>query len=173
MSDARKPGEEAGVRLRAAGVDDEDFLFALYASTRRDEMAAWGWPTAQQEMFLRMQFGALQQRYAAEGERLDHRIILRADQPIGRIIVIRSADELRLADIALLPEHRGIGIGAALIGDLLEEAARARLPVRLHVTRDNRAARLYERLGFVVCDDIGSHFKMEWRPTAAATMRES
>src|SRR5438067_1037097 len=36
----------ADVRLRPAGDTDEAFLFALYASTRRDEMAAWGWGAA-------------------------------------------------------------------------------------------------------------------------------
>jgi ribosomal protein S18 acetylase RimI-like enzyme len=164
MSNAQKPGEGAGVTLRAACADDEDFLFALYASTRRDEMAAWGWPATQQEMFLRMQYAALKQRYAAERERARHHLILLAGQPVGRIIVIRSADEIRLGDIALLPEQQSAGIGSALIHELQQEAARDGLPVRLHVARDNRAARLYERLGFVVNGDTGSHFKMEWWP---------
>jgi len=156
------------VRLRQACAEDEDFLFALYASTRRDEMAAWGWAAAQQEMFLRLQFRALQQRYAAERERSDHQIILRDDAPVGRILVVRSADEIRLADIVLLPEHQCEGIGSALIGDLQAAAARAGLPLRLHVARDNHgAARLYQRLGFVVTGDTGSHFKMEWRPAAS------
>jgi ribosomal protein S18 acetylase RimI-like enzyme len=173
MSDADKSGKVANVTLRAAGAGDEDFLFLLYASTRRDEMAAWGWPAAQQEIFLRMQYHALRQRYAAEGDRSEQRIILCEDGPIGHIIIIRSTDEIRLADIALLPEHQGSGIGSSLIGDLLEEARRAQLPVRLHVARDNRAAQLYERLGFVVCEDLGSHFKMEWRPPEASNMRKS
>ncbi|MFL6277370.1 MAG: GNAT family N-acetyltransferase [Blastocatellia bacterium] len=154
----------AGVRLRPARAEDAEFLFALYASTRAEEMAAWGWPAAQQEMFLRMQYRALEQRHAAERQVSDHQIILDDDQPIGRLLVARTADEIRLTDIALLPEHRGRGIGAALIGDLQNEAERAGLPLRLHVTGDNRAARLYERLGFIITDDIGSHFKMEWRP---------
>jgi ribosomal protein S18 acetylase RimI-like enzyme len=168
MNNAQEQGESVSVTLRAARADDESFLLALYGSTRQDEMAAWGWDAAQQEMFLRMQFLALQQRYAAEREHSEHRIILRDGVPVGRILVIRSADEIRLADIALLPEHRRSGIGSALIGDLQEEAARTGLPVRLHVTRDNRAAQLYERLGFVVCGDTGSHFKMEWLPQESA-----
>src|SRR5581483_6598276 len=111
------------VTLRAARDEDEEFLFALYSSTRRDEMAVWGWPAAQQEMFLRMQYHALKQRYAAERAKSDHRIILRDEVAVGRLLVVRSADEIRLADIALLPEHRRLGIGAALIGDLQDEAA--------------------------------------------------
>ena len=160
-------GACVGVRLRAASAGDEDFLFALYASTRQDEMAAWRWEAAQQETFLRLQFRAQQQRHAAERDAGDHQIIYRDGAPVGRILVVRSADEIRLADIALLPEHRGAGIGSALIWDLQAEAARAGLPLCLHVARDNAAAaRLYERLNFVVTGDTGSHLRMEWRPAA-------
>ncbi|HJQ26456.1 MAG TPA: GNAT family N-acetyltransferase [Blastocatellia bacterium] len=169
MSDTETGG--VSVTTRAARAEDEEFLFALYASTRRDEMAVWGWPAAQQEMFLRMQYRALQQRYAAERDLSDHRIILRDEVPVGRLLVVRSADEIRLADIALLPEHRRLGIGAALIGGLQDEAARRGLPLRLHVARDNHdAARLYQRLGFIIKGDTGSHFKMEWLPAAASEL---
>lgn len=165
MSHNETHGERAGLRLREAGGGDEDFLFALYGSTRRDELAAWGMAEAQQETFLRMQYHAQRQRYAADGERSRHHIILRGDVPVGRMIVVRSADDIRLGDIAVLPEHRGGGIGAALIRDLQDEAVRAGLPLRLHVARDNDgAARLYQRLGFAVTGDTGSHFKMEWLP---------
>lgn len=165
MSQSEKLSEARGVRRREAAAGDDDFLFALYASTRRDEMAAWDMPQAQQEMFLRLQYRAQQQRYFAEREHSRHDIILRDGEPVGRLIVVRSADEIRLADIALLPEQRGSGIGSALIRELQMEAAQSRLPLRLHVARDNAGAvRLYERLGFTVCGDTGSHFKMEWLP---------
>jgi ribosomal protein S18 acetylase RimI-like enzyme len=166
MSEDHQKSNEVGVSLREAAAGDDEFLFALYASTRRDEVTAWGMPEAQQEMFLRLQYRAQQQRYVAERDRSRHDIILRDGVPVGRMIVLRSADEIRLADIALLPGERGGGIGSALIRGLQAEAARAGLPLRLHVTRDNAgAARLYERLGFAVCGDTGSHFKMEWLPS--------
>lgn len=166
MSQDKEQSKEAGISLREAAATDDDFLFALYSSTRRDEMAAWGMPEAQQEMFLRLQYRAQQQRYLAERDRSRHDIILRGGVPVGRMIVMRSADEMRLADIALLPDGRGDGIGSALIRELQAEAARCGLPLRLHVARDNaKAARLYERLGFAVCGDTGSHFKMEWLPS--------
>lgn len=173
MSDAATQSEAGGVTLRPAGADDDEFLFALYADHRRDEVAAWGWAAAQQETFLRFQYRAQQQRYTAEGGASEHRIILRDGQPIGRIIVIRSPEALRLGDIALLAAHRNLGIGAALIRDLQAEAARAGLPVRLHVLHGNRAARLYERLGFVAVGDTGSHLRMAWLPPGPPTKKES
>jgi ribosomal protein S18 acetylase RimI-like enzyme len=156
----------AGISLREATASDDDFLFALYGSTRRDEMTAWGMPEAQQDSFLRLQYRAQQQRFLAERDRSRHDIILRDGTPVGRMIVVRSADEIRLADIALLPDERGSGLGSALIRELQAEAARSSLPLRLHVARGNAgAARLYERLGFAVCGDTGSHLRMEWLPS--------
>src|SRR2546423_5984570 len=153
----------ADVRLRPAGDTDEAFLFALYASTRREEMTAWGWGAAQQEMFLRLQYRALQQRHAAERDRSDHQIILRDDVPVGHLLVVRSADEIRLADIALLPEHRGQGIGAALIGGLQDEGAHRGLPLRLHVARHNHdAGRPYQQLGFFNYRHNRCPFQPEW-----------
>jgi len=46
------------IDLRAATASDEPFLFALYASTREHELAAWGWEPAQRDAFLRMQWMA-------------------------------------------------------------------------------------------------------------------
>lgn len=156
--------ETVGVTLRETATDDEPFLFRVYASTREEEMAAWGWSPAQQDMFLRMQFRAWQQGLLADASATEDRIIIRDGQPIGRIVVIHAVGEITLADIALLPEHRGTGIGSTLIQELQGEAARDRLPLRLHVAHDNRAARLYHRLGFVAIGDTGVHIKMEWLP---------
>src|SRR5215469_9860075 len=111
MSGELKQGEEGPVTLRPAGPDDEAFLYQLYCSTRAEEMAAWGWDPAQQEMFLKMQFRARQLSYQSESGDTDSRIIERDNRPIGRLLVFRAESEICLADIALLPEFRGSGIG--------------------------------------------------------------
>ncbi|MGH9841960.1 MAG: GNAT family N-acetyltransferase [Blastocatellia bacterium] len=152
------------VTQRPAYSDDEAFLLELYSSTRAEEVAAWGWEKAQQEGFLKMQFLARQQAYQWQYPEADHRIILLGERPIGQIIVARLETEIRLVDIALRPEHRGTGLGTALILELLDEALRTGRPVRLSVERANRARRLYERLGFACTGDDGMYFTMEWRP---------
>ncbi|HVE87101.1 MAG TPA: GNAT family N-acetyltransferase [Myxococcales bacterium] len=149
--------------LRPALPEDEGFLFALYCSTREDEVAAWGLPPPQREAFLRMQYAAQQHHYRAALPDADHRVILHEGKPAGRLLVARRADEIRLADVALLPEHRGRGLGTALLRDLLAEAAAAGKPVRLQVLRGNRAAGLYARLGFSTVNEDGLHALMEWR----------
>jgi ribosomal protein S18 acetylase RimI-like enzyme len=154
------------VTLRPAQPDDEELLYRLYALSRRDEMLAWGWSEAQQQMFLRMQFTARQAHYRDQFPHAEHRIILLDEAPVGRMVVVRNEDHIRLADIALLPEHRGRGLGASLIKELLDEARSAARPVQLFVERHNPAIRLYERLGFRIVGDIDSHLSMEWEPNS-------
>ncbi len=54
--------------------------------------------------------------------------------------------------IAVSPEYRGKGIGTALIIQLLEAAKGLYPAVALSVSPKNRAAELYERLGFETVD---------------------
>lgn len=150
--------------LRSATPDDEGFLCELYASTRKDEMAAWGWDPIQEQMFLKLQFTAQRRHYDIAFPDADHKIVLSAGRPVGRILVFRTGSEIRLVDIALLPEHRCGGIGASLIRRLLEEAQSTGKPVTLHVEKLNRAVSLYQRLGFSVINDTGADHKMQWLP---------
>jgi len=87
--------------------------------------------------------------------------------PAGRMLVAGGPEEIRLVDLALLPEHRNGGIGTALLRRLLAEGAARTVPVRLHVERSNPARRLYERLGFVPVADDGVHLLMAWNPAGA------
>jgi ribosomal protein S18 acetylase RimI-like enzyme len=151
------------VTLRPVVASDEDFLFEVYAGTRRDEVAAWGWDAAQQNMFLKMQFNVQRRVYEAQYPQDGHHLILLDDEPVGRLWVVRSDEEIHLVDIALLPAHRGQGIGGSLVQELLDEAARAGQPCRLQVLKSNPAARLYARLGFVQTGENGLYCHMEWR----------
>jgi ribosomal protein S18 acetylase RimI-like enzyme len=78
--------------------------------------------------------------------------------------VARTADEVRILDIALLPEHRSSGVGSSIIKEILAETVKAEKPVRIYVESFNRSLRLFERLGFSSVQDIGTHLLMEWHP---------
>jgi len=82
------------------------------------------------------------------------------------LIVERREHEIRCVDLALLPGHRGAGVGTFLIQRLQEEARQANKPLRLQIIRFNRAVTLLERLGFVRTSETGTHFQMEWRTRA-------
>jgi ribosomal protein S18 acetylase RimI-like enzyme len=152
----------AEVTLRPAQVEDIAFLQAVYASTRAEELALVDWSSEQKQAFVQMQFEAQRRHYAAYYPQAEYSIILRQQQPIGRLIVCRSASEILLMDIALLPEFRSAGIGTALIRALMAEAGQAGLPLRLHVETFNPAQRLYERLGFKPVAEQGIYIQMEW-----------
>ena len=150
--------------LRPVLPGDEEFLFSVYASTRTEEMDLVDWTTAQKEAFLRMQFRAQDQFYRENYLDAEYLIILKDDQPIGRLYLHRRAEEIRVMDIALLPPYRQMGIGSLLMNQILDEAARNNLPVTIHVERFNPALSLYQRLGFRLAEDRGVYYFMRWLP---------
>ncbi len=151
------------ISLRPAGPEDEPFLFRVFASTRIDELAITGWDEAQKLAFLRMQFHAQSVDYRGKF-RSWYDVIVVGDVDAGRLLVEHAEDEVRIADVGLLPEYRNRGIGGGLMRGVLDEAARAGLPVRLHVEQFNPALRLYQRLGFTTVDEHGIYLLMEWSP---------
>ena len=78
--------------------------------------------------------------------------------------MVRWEKEIRLVDIALLPEHRGGGVGSAILHEILAEGKAAGKPVTIHVERFNPALRLYERLGFVPIEERGPYLLMQRAP---------
>src|ERR1043165_3933803 len=152
------------IRLRPVSFGDEQFLFSVYASTRIEEMDLVDWSTAQKQAFLQMQFRAQDRFYRENYRNAEYGVILLDDQAVGRLYIQRRQDEIRIMDIALLPEFRGRGIGSVLLNQIMEEAAKNNLPVTIHVERFNPALHLYERLGFHLAEDKGVYYFMKWLP---------
>jgi GNAT superfamily N-acetyltransferase len=150
------------IAVRPEEPQDEAFLFELYASTRQEELDAWGWPPEMRSSFLNLQFKASQGRHRAYPD-AEFQIVLLDGVNAGRLIVNRTREELQLVDIALLPAHRNAGIGTALLRRIFGEAAATPKPLRLQVLKGNRAERLYQRLGFVQTGETELHLEMEWR----------
>lgn len=87
-------------------------------------------------------------------------------EPGGRLYVDESSHEIRLIDIALLPEQRGHGIGTTLITQLMTRARNTDKTLSLQVEAHNRALRLYLRLGFIRTAEHYPYFLLEWRSSA-------
>jgi ribosomal protein S18 acetylase RimI-like enzyme len=150
-----------GITFRSINPTDQPFLQTLYASTREEEMALVDWGDRQKAEFLQMQFNAQHQYYQTNYTQTAFQIILMHGEPIGRLYVARWEKEIRIVDLALLPEHRDRGIGSQILKDLLAEGKQQNLPVRIHVEQYNRALRLYERLGFQKIGEHGVYWLME------------
>lgn len=155
--------QDSSISLRPATQADEEFLYTVYASTRRDEVAAFGWDEAEQQAFLRMQFGLRERSYRMQFPFAEYSIILLDGAPAGQMIVNRTADAIQITDIAVLPEYRKNGIATSLIGDLQDESRKAGKPLTGHVDRQNEIAlRVWSRLGFIVTGETEVLFEIEW-----------
>lgn len=161
------------LRLRPVQVADEAFLRRVYAEVRAPEIALFGWDAASAEGFLRMQFDAQHHHYQKYYPQARFDIVERAGEPLGRLYVDRSADEIHLIDIALLAQHRGQGIGTILLRSLQEEAARDGRRLALQVEQHNPAQVLYLRLGFTETDFQGMHRTMQWLPALSAASSQN
>lgn len=154
--------EAPQIALRPIGDADLPFLERLYASTREEELATVvDWTPEQKQAFLHQQFEAQHRWYQEHYAGASFDLVLVGGIPAGRLYVARWPREIRIVDISLLPEHRGQGIGGALLQRVLEESAATDLPVSIHVERFNRALRLYDRLGFRVREDRGVYLLLE------------
>jgi GNAT superfamily N-acetyltransferase len=154
---------DGSLELRATTPADQAFLLRVYAGTRSTEMATVAWTDEQKAAFIQMQFDAQSQHFHEHYENTSFDVILLDGQPAGRLYVARWPGEIRIVDIALLPEFCNRGVGTRFLRELQEEARAAGKPLRIHVERFNPALRLYERLGFKQIEDKGVYLFLEWR----------
>ncbi|MEJ8303923.1 GNAT family N-acetyltransferase [Saccharibacillus sacchari] len=153
---------EATLYMRHAVPEDEDFRFDVYASTRAEEVEAWGWNELQQSAFLHMQFELQQKSYGLRFPDALYRIVTLQDRPVGHLLFAEEEGGFCLADLAILPDFRNWGIGSRTIATLQAEAGDR--PIRLQVAALNPAARLYERSGFrTVGEGNGLYTHMIWQ----------
>jgi ribosomal protein S18 acetylase RimI-like enzyme len=153
-----------GISFRPISPADRDFLCALYASTRDEELRLVPWPEEAKRQFLQQQFELQHQHYHTVYPDAAYLLILERAQPIGRVYLHRGARELDLIEISLIAARRGHGIGTALMREMLEEAGATSRSVALHVEPNNPARHLYARLGFELVEQRGVYDFMRWSP---------
>jgi ribosomal protein S18 acetylase RimI-like enzyme len=157
------------ITLRPAVDGDYDFMRLLYHAARAEEMQHFPFDEAQKAAFLDQQFAAQFEHYGIHYPTCERNIIESDGQPIGRMWIDEWKDQIRLVDIAFMPEWRGSGLGTRLLRQLLDRGAAAGKPVTIHVEAFNPALRLYQRLGFQQVDTNGVHLLMRWTPPQVNT----
>jgi GNAT superfamily N-acetyltransferase len=123
------------------------------------------WDEARKAGFLAQQFALQREQYRQHYPGAEWLVIER-EAPIGRVYVRRGSTEVRLMDIALVPELRGGGLGTRLTRALLDWADAQALKVTLHVEPFNPAYRMYRRLGFAYVRSTGVYHFLERAPHA-------
>jgi ribosomal protein S18 acetylase RimI-like enzyme len=158
------------VNLRTICEADLPRLFEIYASTRAEELALVSdWSEAQKTAFLSQQFLAQHQYYQEFYKGAELQVIELDHAVIGRLYVHwnYSPQEVRIMDIALLPDYRGRGIGSQLIHAIQQKGGEMGKSVSIHVEYNNPALQLYQRLGFHKIGEFNSvYFLLEWKPAA-------
>lgn len=151
-----------GLRLRPAQAADDAFARRLFVASRAGDFARAGLIEPVLSQLLDQQFrlqalGHARQFPGAMVLLIEVRHVL-----VGRLVLDCAGPQWHVVDIALLPAHRGVGIGSAVMngieaaGRLLEACA-----VSLMVLESNSGARrLYAKLGFVETGTAAAYFRM-------------
>ena len=159
--------------LRSASEADRDFLQAVFFSVRAEEFINAGWSLAEIEPLLQEQFSIQDRYYRRHYPDACFDLVTLDGKPIGRLYHRWSADEVQIIDIALLPQHRGAGIGSRLMHALVASASRRDLSMRLYVEIDNPVRSLYRRLGFVSCEQNGIYDLMRRKRSTFAEVGDA
>lgn len=140
-------------QLRPALASDREFLYGLNEATMREHIEKiWGWNEPEQQAFFDNRF-----------EPAEWQIIQAGGQDVGVLIVKENDEELYLAEIEIVPEWQGRGIGSSVLRSLMEDAVARQKPLTLRVLHLNERARaLYERLGFRPFREIETHTYPRW-----------
>ena len=142
--------------LRPAASEDREFLFELFARTMRGVVEqTWGWNDGWQ----RAEFARRFRSYTVSVVESDAR-------PVGGLFTEHGPEAIFIHEIQILPEWQGRGIGTAIVRAVIEQATARGVPVELSVVPANdRAQRLYERLGFEVFAIESPFIRMRRRPS--------
>jgi ribosomal protein S18 acetylase RimI-like enzyme len=152
----------AGLTFRPIADADMPFLARVYASTRKESLAATSMTDMQKAAILLLQFRAQHAHFQQHYPQADLLVVMGGGNDIGRLYIARWPTRHGIIDITLLPEYRRHGAGEVLLRDLTEEAAAAGKDVSVVVEKFDPAMRLYRRLGFVTEEDKGAYDLMRW-----------
>ena len=124
------------------------------------------------QKIIDQQYHAQHEVYFASYDTAQYGIIQWSGISIGRLYVHYRDHEVRVLEIAILPEYRDRGIGGIVMKGLCIEAGMRRTPIRLHVHYLSPALRFYQKLGFRRIGEAGPAYYMEWRhPDPEALVR--
>jgi ribosomal protein S18 acetylase RimI-like enzyme len=137
-----------GIRLRPATAADNAFQRMLHDANRWDLAFVDGDAELVQSL-LDMQHAAQTEGYGAQHPEALYYIIEKTGTACGRLVLDFSAGEVRIVDIALMPEAQDTGIGPTVLGAVQTVAGQIGAPVVAMTQRINTGAiRAYQRLGF-------------------------
>lgn len=139
-----------GLYMRPAKTSDKPFLEKLHESVRQDLLNIDA-DKEEIDTIIEMQFRAQSLSYGNSFPNAMYFIIEKHHERVGKLTLDFGSNEIRILDIALLPQARGLGFGKGILQSVQHCAAQAVTPVTLSVEQMNLGAKqLYLSLGFII-----------------------
>ena len=138
--------------FRKATPSDFDFLFELNKITMKNHViATWGkWDEEWQRQYF-------QEKYKPE----DYQIIIVKNQSAGGLTITEDEQKIEIDRLQLMPDYQGLGIGTAILIDLISKAEKNQKSLCLTVLKSNERARQpYERNGFHITNEPDERYYM-------------
>lgn len=143
-------------QLIAASAEDQAWLENLRRNVYQELFfATWGgWDEARHK------------RHFSECIARGHIFIIEVDSTrVGMIQIFEQANALEVGEIQVQPGTQNGGVGTAVLKEIIARAHEGRKSVRLSVgLKNERAYRLYERLGFHCVGRTATHHHMVCEP---------
>ncbi len=140
--------------VRQATRADAAFLARLHQATMQTYLEqTLGWDEATQ--------------LAMFGEQFDPsnlQIILLEGREVGALRMEWQQEMIALANLQIMPEEQGRGLGTLILTHLLDLARFEGVPATLYVLKVNPSRRLFERLGFRVIEETPTSYLMRAEP---------
>lgn len=154
-----------GLTLRPEAPADRAFLERLHTLRRADLRLADAEPEYI-ESVVDMQYRAQTEGYGAQFPNALYFVIEKLGTAVGRLCLDFGPNEVRVVDLAFLPEARGKGYGSAILKAMQRAARQTMTPVTLTVQTTNVVARrTMAALGFQLDRDGPLHQHLIWYPT--------
>jgi len=139
------------ISIRRAQSSDSEFAYEALLTMRPYVELTWGgWLEVDGRS-----------RTASDAQAGRSQIVQLAAVPVALLCVDQFETHLQLDQLYIIPPYQRRGIGAYVLGLVLEDARKSGLPVRLRVLRANPASRFYQRHGFEVVSETPERFFME------------
>lgn len=159
--------QAAGIVITPIDVGDAGFHQLMHRAATSAQWHGTGLTDEQLGPLMQMQSDAQVRQYSDQYPHAQWSKIEFDGEVAGRVIVDRTATELRVVDMVVLDSAQGNGIGSRVLTSLHDEAQANAVPLVASVLASNEAARsLYARLGFDELDisDDGLRIALIWPP---------
>lgn len=140
--------------VRSAMPDDHDLIYTLKVESVRPYVERiWGWDEIFQQTDFNSDFAVI-----------EHFSVIEIDGKfIGFLQCYFESPYLDVAEIHLLSEYRGKGIGSDILRCLQNDCMIKNRKIRIGCFKENhRAKSLYQKLGFIQTEETDTHYILQY-----------